>query len=162
MLGVKFTNKLREITEMNYLPKIEEMKKLCLNWSKRILTPTGKITVIKSHALSKINQLILSLPKPSEKITKDIQNLFYNYLWNGGPDKIKRSVVIQNYDRGGLRMIDADSFNNFLKLSWLQRMLILPNKYFTFISRLYPILYGCIKFGSQYLTERKLRNINVF
>ena len=73
VLGVKFTNKLREITEMNYLPKIEEMKKLCLNWSKRILTPIGKITVIKSLALSKINHLILSLPKPSEKIIKDIQ-----------------------------------------------------------------------------------------
>ena len=146
---------------MNYLPKIEEMKKLFLNWSKRILTHIGKITVIKSLALSKINHLILSLPKPSEKITQDIQTLFNNYLWNGGPDKIKRSVVIQNYDRG-LRMIDVDSFINSLKLTWLWRMLITPNKYFTTISRLYPILYDCNKFGSQYLTERKLRNINIF
>ena len=72
--------------------------------------------MIKSLALSKINHLIFSLPKPSEKIIKDIQNLFYNYLWNGGPDKIKRSVVIQNYDRGDrdLRMIDVDSFINSL------------------------------------------------
>ena len=67
-LGVQFTKKLREVTEMNYLPKIEEMKKLFLNWSKRILTPIGKSTVIKSLALFKINHLILSLPKPSEKI----------------------------------------------------------------------------------------------
>ena len=36
VLGVKFTKNLREITEINYLPKIEEMKKLFLNWSKRI------------------------------------------------------------------------------------------------------------------------------
>ena len=75
VLGVKFTKHLREITEINYLPKIEEMKKLFLNWSKRFLTPTGKITVIKSLALSKINHFILSLPKPSEKIVKDI---YYN------------------------------------------------------------------------------------
>ena len=46
VLGVKFTKRLSEITEMNYLPKIEE---------------------IKSLALSKINHLILSLPKPLEK-----------------------------------------------------------------------------------------------
>ena len=97
--------------------------------------------MIKSLALSKINHLILSPPKPSEKIIKDIQTLFYNYLWNGGPDKIKRSVVIQNYDRGGLRMIDVDSSINSLKLTWLRRMLITPNKYFTTISRRYPILY---------------------
>ena len=162
MLGVKFTNNLREITEMNYLPKIEDVKKLFLNWSNRILTPIGKITVIKSLALSKINHLIQSLPKPSEKIIKDIQNLFYIYLWNGGPDKIKRSVVIQNYDRRSLRMIDMDSFINSLKLTWLRRMLISPNKYFTIISRLYQILSDCIKFGSQYLIDRRLRNINVF
>ena len=59
-------------------------------------------------------------------------------------------------------MIDVDSFINSLKLTWLRRMLITPNKYFTTISRRYPILYDCIKFGSQYLTERKLRNINIF
>ena len=67
VLGVKFTKNLREITEMNYLPKIEEMKKLFLNWSKRILTLIGKITVIKSLALSKINHLILSLSKLQKK-----------------------------------------------------------------------------------------------
>ena len=93
---------------------------------------------------------------------KDNQTLFYNYLWNGGPDKIKRSIIIQNYDRGGLRMMDADSCINSLKLAWLRRMLFTPNKYFTTTSRRYPILYDCIKFGSQYLTERKLRNIIFF
>ena len=98
---------------MNYLPKIEEMKKLFLNcfWSKRILTPIWKITVIKSLALSKINHF----QNLQKKIIKDLQTFLYNYLWNGGPDKIKRSVVIQNYDRGGLRMIDVDSFINSLE-----------------------------------------------
>ena len=59
-------------------------------------------------------------------------------------------------------MVEVGSFINSLKLTWLRRMLITPNKYVTTISRRYPILYDCIKFGSQYLTERKLRNINVF
>ena len=54
-------------------------------------------------------------------------------------------------------MVDVDSLINSLKLTWLRRMLITPNKYFTTISRRYPILYDCIKFGSQYL-----RNSNVF
>ena len=74
VLGVKCTNNLSEITEMNYLPKIEEMKKLFLNWSKRILTPSGKMTFINCLALSKINHLILSLPIPSEKNHKRYRN----------------------------------------------------------------------------------------
>ena len=111
MLGVKFTKQLSELTEINYLSKIDEMKKLFLNWSKRILTPIEKIT------LSKINNLTLSFsfPKLSEKkIIKDIQN--------GGQDNIKRSVAIKNYDCGGLRMIDVDSFINSIKLTWLRRI----------------------------------------
>ena len=42
------------------------------------------------------------------------------------------------------------------------RFFITPNKYFTTTSKLYAILYDCIKVGSQYLTERQVRNINVF
>ena len=87
-----------------------KLRKYFLNWSKRILTPLERITVIKSVALSKINHLILSLPKPSEKIVKEIQILFNIYLWNRGKDKIKTSLLNQNYDNGGLRMIDLDSF----------------------------------------------------
>ena len=160
VLGVKFPKDLTAITELNYTSKIEEMKKIFLNWSKRILTPLGRITVIKSLALSKINHLILSLPKPSEKIVKEIQTLFYNYLWNRGPDKIKRSLVIQNYDNGGLRMIDLDSFISSLRLTWFRRMLTTPNKYFTKILNRYPIILECFKYGSQFITERKLTNIN--
>ena len=160
VLGVKFPKDLTAITELNYTSKIEEMKKIFLNWSKRILTPLGRITVIKSLALSKINHLILSLPKPSEKIVKEIQTLFYNYLWNRGPDKIKRSLVIQNYDNGGLRKIDLDSFISSLRLTWFRRMLTTPNKYFTNILNRYPIILECFKYGSQFITERKLTNIN--
>ena len=41
-LGVKFPKDLKAITELNHLSKIEEMKRLFSNWSKRILTPSGE------------------------------------------------------------------------------------------------------------------------
>ena len=52
------------------------MKKLFLNWSKRILTPFGNIVVIKSLALSKINHLNLALPNLTEKILKTFKICF--------------------------------------------------------------------------------------
>ena len=160
VLGVKFPKDLKTVTELNYSSKIEEMKRLISNWSKRILTPLGRITVIKSLALSKINHLILSLPKPSEKVKKEIQNMFYDYLWNKGPDKIKRSLVIQNYENGGLKMIDLGSFISSLRLTWFRRMLTTPNKYFTNTLDRYPLILECLKYGSQFITERKLHNID--
>ena len=42
VLGITFPKDLKDILELNYKSKIEEMKKLFLNWSKRILTPVGK------------------------------------------------------------------------------------------------------------------------
>ena len=92
--------------------------------------------VIKSLALSKINNLILALPNPSEKI-EDIQDMFYNYLWDKGPDELKRCVVCQNYYKGGLRMVDVKIFMESLKLTWIHRILLKTNKYFTVITELY-------------------------
>lgn len=162
VLGVKFPKNLDDIVEVNYINKLEEMKKIFLNWSKRVLTPLGKITVIKSLALSKINHLILSLPHPSEKVLKDIQSLFYNYLWDKGPDKIKRSVVIQNYDKGGLRMVDVNNFMNSLKLTWVRRVLVSTSKYITIVKEIYPYIYESFKFGSAFFDIRRFQIDNKF
>ena len=95
ILGIIFPKDLKDIVEINYRSKLEEIKRLLVIWSKRILTPIGKIAVIKSLALSKINHLILALPNPSKHIIKELQNMFYKYLWSCGPDKIKRNIIIQ-------------------------------------------------------------------
>ncbi|MCU7801464.1 MAG: hypothetical protein KZQ70_15365, partial [gamma proteobacterium symbiont of Lucinoma myriamae] len=162
VLGVKFPQNLEDIVELNYRDKLESMKKIFLNWSKRILTPLGKITVIKSLALPKINHLILSLPNPSKKIIKEIQNMFYNYLWSEGPDKIKRSTIVQNYDMGGLRMIEVGTFMNSLKLTWLRRILVNTNKYIATVKELYPVITDCVKFGSTYFDLRRCQIDNQF
>lgn len=77
ILGVKFNTNLQNMVDINYESKLEDIRKLLNCWSKRILTPFGKITVIKSLALSKISHLILSLPNPSVDIVKRLQGMFF-------------------------------------------------------------------------------------
>ena len=127
------------------------MRKLFLNWSKRILTPLGKTIVIKSLALSKINHLILALPSPSKKIIDEIQKLFYDYLWNKGPDKIKRVVVTQNYKKGGFRMVDVNMFMYALKITWLRKLLTNENKYSFIVKEVVPDIYESFKYGNVFL-----------
>ena len=55
VLGVRFTKNLKDMVGLNYNNKLKEIRKLLLKWSKRLLTSLGRITVIKSLALSKIN-----------------------------------------------------------------------------------------------------------
>ena len=41
----------------------------------------------------------------------------------GSQKKISRSQICQNYDAGGLKMIDIQLFVNALKLTWLRRLI---------------------------------------
>ena len=162
VLGVKFTYNLKDMVDLNYAEKLNEIKKLFLNWSKRILTPLGKITVIKSLALSKINHLILALPNPSKKKIDELQIMFYQYLWDKKPDKIKRTVITQNYTEGGLRMIDVGTFMNSLKLTWLRRILRNRNKYNDFIHIEFPFIIEGLQYGSKYFDNEKINTKNKF
>ena len=62
-------------------------------WKRRYLTPLGKITVIKTLLLPILNNLFLTLPIPSENTIKHINNLFFDFLWQG-PSKIKHDIVM--------------------------------------------------------------------
>ena len=44
-------------------------------------------------------------------------------MWNSGPDRIKRRIVIKNISCAGLRKIDLKPFIKALKISWLRRIL---------------------------------------
>ena len=148
------------MVDLNYNDKLTEIRKLLLNWSKRILIPLGRIAVIKSLALSKINHLISALPNPFKKILDECKKMFHRYLWNKGPDKIKRAVVIQNYENGGLRMIEVDTFMMSLKLTWLRRILLTENKYCDFVYANFPCI--CFQYGSKYIDSNNINIDNEF
>jgi len=46
---------------------------------------------------------------------KEINKLFFKFLWNDKRDTIKRTAMIIVYPEGGLKMIDITSFNKSLK-----------------------------------------------
>ena len=55
--------------------------------------------------------------------TNEVNKLFYLFLWNGKGDKIKRSTMINDYSKGGLKMIDIQAFNKSLKTTWIKKYL---------------------------------------
>ena len=68
-------------------------------WSKRKLTLFGRITIIKSLALSKFVSLFVSLPNLLAKLIKELEVIFFNFLWNAGPDRIARKGATKIYLR---------------------------------------------------------------
>ena len=109
-LGVWFsTSDLKDI-EANFFEKIEKIKKMLSNWSTAIL---------KSLAVSQIVYVLSSLPTP-QGVIKEINSLLYDLLLDGKSDKIKRTEMINSYSKGGLKMIDIQSFNQSLKMKWIK------------------------------------------
>ncbi|CAH3178221.1 unnamed protein product [Porites evermanni] len=53
--------------------------------------------------------------------------MFYHFLWNGKGDKIKRKVMINEPENGGLKMIDLCSFNKSLKTTRVKKYLDTTN-----------------------------------
>jgi hypothetical protein len=92
-------------------------------WSYRDLTYIGKVTVVKTLALPVLVQCLTVLPNPPDSVLNDIEKIFDNFLWNGKKDKIKRSVIINEYEEGELKIPHIQSFNKALKMSWLHKLL---------------------------------------
>ena len=121
LLGITFSTKLDDMIDLNYKPVINNLQKLLQSWNHRYLTPIGKIAVIKTLALPKLNHLFLTLPSPGKTMLKSIEDMFFKFIWSGKPDKIKRSTLTHDFLDGGLRMTNIYNFINALKLTWIRR-----------------------------------------
>ena len=121
-LGVWFSISEEEAVLINYQEKKEKISKILSCWQLRRLTLLGKITVIKILAASQLVYIMSSLPS-SQSYLKEIHQLLYNFLWDGKGDKIKRSVILNEYKDGGLKMLDIRSFNYALKSKWVKKYL---------------------------------------
>ena len=62
LLGIEFSFDLNRITEIIFSKKIKEVSAMLKSWQHIKLTLMGKITVIKSLALSKLVHLLTALP----------------------------------------------------------------------------------------------------
>ena len=99
------------------------MNVLLNKWSKRNLSLMGRVTIIKSLALSKLQYLVSVLPMPPPHIIKDVQNKIYSFLWNNKNEKIRRGIMENTYEKGGLKVPNFDDVCNIAKISWVKRLI---------------------------------------
>ena len=101
--------------------KIEKMNSLFLSWSKRNLSILGKVLIIKALIIPIFTFIVSSCVIP-KKYKKDIESKCFKFIWNGKPDKVKRNTLIGDFEKGGLKMIDIESYFISLKASWVCRL----------------------------------------
>ena len=102
---------------------MNEIQTLIGQWTKRLLTPIGRITVIKSILKAKLTHLLINLPNPNEQIIHQLESDLFDFLWNKKPDKISRKQIIQPYNNGGLNIIHLNSFISSMTITWMKKLL---------------------------------------
>ena len=125
-LGVWFSTDPNIMLFLNYTEKIKKITSILECWKFRRLTLLGKIVVLKSLVASQLVYILSPLQTNHEAI-KEINSMFYAFLWNGKGDKVKRKIMINDYTNGGLKMLDIASFNEALKVAWIKKCLYPEN-----------------------------------
>ena len=121
LLGVIFNGDTLNFT-LNFDNKIIEIKKVTNEWKHKIMTPLGRLCIAKTLLLSKINHLAFVLPSLSKKNVKTLEDLIYDFIWQG-KDKVARIDAKNSWKLGGMNMPDIHTSWSAFKLSWFRRMM---------------------------------------
>ena len=101
-LGVWKSRDSEASIKANYDEKIEKAQNVLSSWKYRRLSLLGKITVLKSLVASQFVYILAPLPS-NHTALDEINRIFYNFLWDGKGDKIKRDIIISEYKSGGFQ-----------------------------------------------------------
>ena len=120
-LGITVGHDKDECTMHNWTEKIAKLNNTLEQWKKRNLTILGKITIIKTLALSKIVYSVMNTSMPSDTINK-INKSIYDFIWYS-KERIKRNTLIGEIKDGGVNMVNIEHHFLALKASWVNKII---------------------------------------
>ena len=68
------------------------------------------------------NYLSVQQPINSRRFIQALNQLAFNFIWAYKPDKVKRNVIA-DYENGGVKILDVESFIEAQKVMWVKRLL---------------------------------------
>ena len=128
ILGIYFSNELSAgELDLNWVKRIESVRKILARWSRRDLSLIGKIHIVKTFGISQFNFLLQSISLPDD-VLKQINKLFFSFVWKKhdnkkAVEKVKREVMWEDIENGGLSMVNIFRFQNAVLLNWAEALL---------------------------------------
>ena len=130
ILGIFFcaTKEASDLNQ-NWDSKIDQIRKLICRWQRRQLSLYGKILICKTFLISQLAYSIQALV-PSEEILNTIDSLLFKFIWQKkysnkkAIEKIKRKVICQPIEKGGLSMISVKTQAKLFHLKLIKHTLL--------------------------------------
>ena len=121
-LGTWFYKDYQQSVTETYESRLKILIDTLNVWRRRNLTWIGKITIIKTLCISKLNYAISNMETPSWFIDQ-CKQLLESFLWSGKPPRVKNEVITNDYDDGGLRMTNLNFYIKAQKINWIKQFL---------------------------------------
>ncbi|CAI5676219.1 unnamed protein product [Oreochromis niloticus] len=90
--------------------------------------------------------------------------MLFNFLWKNGTHYIRKSVVMNDYEHGGLNVLDFTTLNNTFKINWAKHFLKNPVSIWNFIPHHIFSKFGGLNFilGCDYNIDKLPENLSMF
>jgi exonuclease III len=118
--GLYYCSKMEDEYNLNVNEKIKKLSNKIREWTHRHLTMEGKNLIVKTFGLSQIIYNMQTYDFEEKELTT-IERIIFKFLWStnenqNGIDRIKRSIMKNEYSKGGMKVTDIESLNRSLKL----------------------------------------------
>lgn len=124
ILGIYYANdRSASHIEENWMERVVIVKRLISVWEKRNLSIMGKIIVIKTFLLSQFIYFMKAFVVPNDVLI-EVNRLLFRFLWKKREnnkkafEKVKRVVMCNDIEFGGLKMIDLKQMQLSFMLQW--------------------------------------------
>jgi hypothetical protein len=118
--GLYYCLNKEEEYKLNVLDKITKLSYKIKMWTPRHLTLEGKTLIVKTFGLSQIIYNMQAYKFEMAEIIM-IERTIFKFLWStannpNGIDRIKRSIMKNEFPKGGMKVTDVECLNRSLKL----------------------------------------------
>uniref|UniRef100_A0A3P9LWP5 Reverse transcriptase domain-containing protein n=1 Tax=Oryzias latipes TaxID=8090 RepID=A0A3P9LWP5_ORYLA len=131
-LGITFSKDKKARCQLNFDPIINKTQTKLNQWLQRDLSLRGRVLLTKAEGISRLTYAALSL-NVDKKVLKTIDKMLFNFIWRNKNHYIKKTVVMNTYDKGGLNFLDFCTLNNTFKINWLRHFIKNPTSIWNFI-----------------------------
>ena len=159
-LGITISNNAQFILDNVFYHKLKTFGNILNMWNCRGLSLKGRVTILKSLALPKLLYPMSVLPIPTDVVDL-VDNMIIDFIWNKRKPKIKKDVIIQSIENGGIKAPRFATMVEANRLSWIRRLMSDTN------AKWKQILHELVKpmsvehFSECYLDDASISSIGI-
>ena len=109
-----------ENNRLNFEEKIAKCKGILNLWLTRNLTLLGRTQIVKTFIISQFSYVTSAITIPDTYL-EQINRLIFKFIWRNKKDKLKRNVMHNNIEKGGLKVPDIFSIVKASRFTWVKR-----------------------------------------